>query len=108
MDIKSDKRLEELRNIIFALEKQKINLKEVYLFGSFIDNENYNDIDVALISDEFCGIRFFDLKKIIDSVKRYSSDFDLHPFNTLDFYSEDNFFAKQIIQSGKRFDHIAV
>lgn len=106
MDSKSDKRLEELKKIILAFKKQNINLNEIYLFGSYIDNQNYNDIDLALISDEFSGIRFFDLKKIIDSVKRYSSDLDLHPFNTSDFYSEDNFFAKQIMQSGKRIEHL--
>lgn len=102
MDIKKDRELNELKFILTKLDKAGLTIKDVYLFGSYIKGSSYNDIDVALISDKFSGIRFYDIKKILDIVKNYSANLDLHPFLTSDFYNSDNFFAQEIIENGKR------
>lgn len=103
MDSKSDK-IKELKILLTGLQKNKIKLNEVYLFGSFINDINYNDIDVAIISDNFTGIRFYDIERIIETLKRYPSNFDFHPFNTIDFYNKDNFFAQEILEKGQKID----
>lgn len=100
MDIRKDKIIEKIKNLVDNLQ-HKVKIKEVYIFGSFLTGEDYQDIDVALISDNFSGTRFIDMKLIIDSLKNYSSNFDLHPFNTGDFYDDRNIFAVEIREHGK-------
>jgi predicted nucleotidyltransferase len=104
MDTKSDTKTEELKDLLAKLQESDIHLKEVYLFGSYLKREDYNDIDVALVSDDFSGVRFFDMKLIIEKLKRFSSIFDIHPFRTEEFYDEDNFFASEIKRTGKKFN----
>lgn len=100
MNIKQDKITNELKYLLERIQS-KINVKEIYIFGSFLTDKNYQDIDVALISDEFTGTRFTDMKLIIDLVGDYSSKFDLHPFSTGDFYDDRNIFAVEIREHGK-------
>lgn len=101
MDTKEIAKLGEIKKIVNDLTKAGITIREVYLFGSVLKRVDYNDIDLALVSDQFSGIRFYDLKSILDTINNYSSDIDLHPFRTSDFYDEDNFFAKEIIKHGR-------
>lgn len=106
MDTKSDSKTEELKTLLTKLEGSNLHLKEVYLFGSFLKKDDYEDIDVALISDDFSGVRFLDMKIIIEKLKRYSSIYDIHPFKTEEFYNENNFFAREIIKTGRKFNWI--
>jgi predicted nucleotidyltransferase len=99
----TDKRLIELKNLLRRLQND-IVLNEVYLFGSCLEKDDYNDIDVALVSDEFSGIRFYDIKLIAGKLKKYSSIFDLHPFKTEEFYDQNNYFAGEIIKKGTKFN----
>jgi predicted nucleotidyltransferase len=101
MDTRTDK-INELKIILNKLKQKQLNIKEVYLFGSFIKNDKYNDIDVALVSDDFSGIRFYDVEKMADILKRYPPEFDLHPFNLKSFYDTDNFFAQEILRTGEQ------
>ncbi len=101
MDIRKTKRIEEIENLIDKLQKNDIQIKDVIVFGSFLHEDVYDDIDVALISNNFTGIRFLDMESIIKALTRYSSDIDFHPFNTKDFYDDDNFFASEIRKNGK-------
>jgi len=50
-----------------------LNLKRVILFGSFAnDRQNeYSDIDVALVADEFIGVGFKDIKLFDDVLINY-------------------------------------
>ncbi len=102
MDIRTDRELKGLKFLLTKLDNAGLTIKEIYLFGSYAKGISHNDIDVALISDKFSGIRFYDIKKILAIVKKYSSNLDLHPFLTSDFYDSDNFFAQEIIENGKR------
>jgi predicted nucleotidyltransferase len=76
-------------------------IKSVYLFGSYAkgEAEEYSDIDLAVVSDNFEGSRFFDKEKLNKYILKTSIDLEIHPFRTMDF-TEDNPFVKEIIQTG--------
>ena len=107
MDTRRNSKIEELRSLLEKLNEGEIHLKEVYLFGSYLNKDDFNDIDVALVSDDFSGIRFLDMKLIIEKLKRFSSIYDMHPFKTEEFYDESNFFAREIIKTGRKFDWLS-
>lgn len=102
MDIGKTEIIDQIKELLVKLGAAGLTIHEAYLFGSSLKGEDYDDIDLALVSDQFSGIRFYDLKRILDSVNNYSSDIDLHPFRTADFYDEENFFAQEIIEHGKQ------
>lgn len=102
MDTRENTKIEELKTLLNKLNENELHLKEVYLFGSYLKEGNYNDIDVALVSDDFSGIRFLDMKMIIEKLRRFSSIYDIHPFKTEEFFDQNNFFAREIIKTGRK------
>ena len=80
-------------------------LSSVYLFGSYAKGNpgEYSDIDVAVVSDKFDGVRFFDKQKLAKYIIKSSVDLEIHPFKTDDF-NEANPFAKEIIKTGRKID----
>jgi predicted nucleotidyltransferase len=82
---------------------EEFPLKGVYLFGSYArgNAREYSDIDLAVVSDNFEGSRFFDKKKLNKYILKTSVDLEIHPFKTEDF-TEDNPFVKEILQTGRR------
>jgi uncharacterized protein len=95
----------EIRKMLkkyFALLKQNnIKLNKAYLFGSYASG-NYStisDIDIALVSDAFEGVRINDREKIRKITLSVSSDLEVMPFNTKDFTNE-NPFAREIMETG--------
>ncbi|MCK4360040.1 MAG: nucleotidyltransferase domain-containing protein [Candidatus Cloacimonetes bacterium] len=92
-----------LSNFILALQEIKITINQMYLFGSYANNteEEYSDIDVAIVSKDFQGIRFYDIEKIIDVFLKIDNHIEAHPFALEDF-TPDNPFAKEIMETGKR------
>ena len=95
----------EIKEILlkyFELLKQNhIELKKAYLFGSYAkgSSSSNSDIDLALVSDNFEGIRFKDRDKIRKITLSVSSDLEVLPFNTNDF-TIDNPFAREIMETG--------
>ncbi len=80
-------------------------LSSVYLFGSYAKGNpgEYSDIDIAVVSDKFEGIRFFDKKRLAKYIIKSSVDLEVHPFKTDDF-NEENPFAKEIFNTGVRIE----
>lgn len=101
--------LTDLLHRFIAIISPEIHIKGLYLFGSYANGtpHQYSDIDVAIVSDDFRGIRFYDKQRLhkllID--KTYPDyvfvDVQLHPFKTEDF-SSSNPLAEEIIQTGKK------
>ena len=96
--------INKLKQMLLFLERDNIKINEAILFGSYAKG-NYredSDIDIALVSDGFKGVRFYDRKKL----SRYSIELDSriesHPFNSKDFQAENNSFVKEIISTGIR------
>jgi predicted nucleotidyltransferase len=81
--------------------KQEIRVDLVYLFGSYAKGNphSYSDIDLAVVSKDFEGIRFFDRKKLLKYLVKINTDIELHTFKTDDFTTEDPFVA-EIIKTG--------
>ncbi len=95
---------ENLNNLIsqlLNLIRDEINIKGVYLFGSYAKgNANeYSDIDLAIVSDNFEGSRFFDKKRINKYLLKTTTDFEIYPFRTEEF-TEDDPFVAEILRTG--------
>jgi predicted nucleotidyltransferase len=84
-------------------KKDNININSIYLFGSYANGKahEYSDIDLAVLSDDFEGIRYFDNLKISPSKLRTNRRLELHPYKTEDFNKNDPF-VKEILESGIR------
>jgi uncharacterized protein len=65
--------IEIVKNFAIDLNKSGLNLKKIFLFGSYARNEQkeYSDIDVALVSDNLIGVGFVDIKKILPVLRNY-------------------------------------
>ncbi|MCD6220221.1 nucleotidyltransferase domain-containing protein [Candidatus Calescamantes bacterium] len=98
-----DKIIQELKDLIATLEKAGILIKRAYLFGSYARGtpKKWSDIDLLLVSDNFSGIRFYDIEKLIPLTRRFNSLIELHPFKTEDFNLKD-LFIKEITETGIR------
>ncbi|MCF8239786.1 MAG: nucleotidyltransferase domain-containing protein [Melioribacteraceae bacterium] len=90
-------------NYISVLRDNNIPIKNAYLFGSYARGagNEWSDIDIALVSDSFEGIRIKDKDKIRRITLSVSSYLEILPFRPDDF-SLENPLAKEIIETGIR------
>jgi len=65
MSSAKDKAINKAKKLIRLLKTNGIDVYEVYLFGSSIINKacEYSDIDIAVVSKDFTGMPFYDVKK---------------------------------------------
>ncbi|MDP1994012.1 MAG: nucleotidyltransferase domain-containing protein, partial [Ignavibacteria bacterium] len=73
-------------NFIDAI-KGELSVEQVYLFGSYAKGTpgKYSDIDLAIVSKDFEGVRFFDRKRLLKYLVKTNTDVELHPFKSEDF-----------------------
>ena len=95
----------KIRNIIEEylklLKKNNFKIQRVFLFGSYARG-NYNewsDIDLAIVSDNFEGVRIKDKDKTRKITLSVSSSLEVLPFNPKDF-NQNNPLAKEIMETG--------
>lgn len=102
MAINKDKTIKILKNLVSDIEKS-IPINRAYLFGSYAKGHpgKWSDIDLALVSPQFKGVRFYDFKILIPKLKGYSNFIEIHPFKERDF-SPQNLFVREIIKNGIR------
>lgn len=98
----------DIKQIIIGfinLISDEFPLSSVYLFGSYAKGNpgEYSDIDIAVVSDKFEGVRFDDKKRLAKYIIKSSVDLEVHPFKTADFNIE-NPFAKEIMDTGLKLD----
>ena len=86
---------------LYTLKNNNIPIQNAILFGSYANGnyKDYSDIDIALVSDFFDGIRFLDRKKIMKITLEVSKEIEPMPFNTTQFTTDDPF-VKEIIETG--------
>lgn len=94
----------EIKKIARALVEKidaTIPISQAYLFGSYAKGraDAWSDIDIALVSHKFGGIRFNDYKKIIPFLRDFPACIEVHPFRKADFTFAD-LFVKEIVTSG--------
>lgn len=96
-----------IQNIIdrylFELKKSHISINQVYLFGSYAKGyfNEFSDIDIAVVSDQFTGNRIVDRDMIRQISLNVSYLFEIIPFKTNEFIKA-NPFANEILKTGIR------
>jgi len=85
------------------LASQDLKLEAIYLFGSQArgNAHEWSDIDLAIVSPDFCGDRFDDSTRLIPYILKVDSAIEVHPFRPEDF-SADNPFVQEILDTGVR------
>jgi predicted nucleotidyltransferase len=84
-------------------KENNINISDAILFGSYASGSNnkYSDIDLAVVSEDFEGTRFYDNIKLMKTVLAVSSDIETHPYTPQDF-NTSNPFVNEILKTGIR------
>lgn len=97
-----DEVMQEIRSLIRTLEKAHIIVNAAYLFGSYGKGtaHEWSDIDVAIVSDDFCGVSFDDYKRLIPLIMDYNSFIEIHTFRPENFDSDEDLFVKEITETG--------
>lgn len=83
------------------LVKEKIDVKHVYLYGSYA-KDNYSsdsDIDVAIVGDDFIGDPIEDTLRLMKMRRKIDSRIEPRPFKTSDF-NISNPLAREIMNTG--------
>lgn len=84
-----------------ALNQNHIPIQEAILFGSYAkgNQQEWSDIDIALVSEIFVGDRIDDKDKIRKITLSVSSEIEVIPFSPKDFHLQ-NPLAKEILTTG--------
>jgi len=87
--------------LIRQLNANNFTIGKAYIFGSYAKGRQteWSDIDVALVSDQFEGNRFYDHCKISPYLIRVDASLEVHPFSPENF-TKDNPFVEEIIETG--------
>ncbi|MGD9826819.1 nucleotidyltransferase domain-containing protein [Desulfobacter sp.] len=92
-----------VKDYIKILDKNGFTIQQAILFGSFVRGNfnEFSDIDIALVSDKFEGIRFNDRNRIRKYKFDVSADIEPIPFTLADFTESDPL-VKEILETGIR------
>ena len=83
MSSAKDKALNKARKLIGLLRTNGIDVYEAYVFGSVAMDkaDEYSDIDIAIVSEKFSGMPFYDVKKISKFRRAVDLRLEIHPFS---------------------------
>jgi len=101
---KADRKIEKnVKYYIAQLESIGIHVQQAILFGSYASGkyDEWSDIDLAIVSNDFAGNRFEDRNKIRKITLQVNSDISPMPFRPEDFNDSD-YFVKEILETGIR------
>ncbi|MDP2853499.1 MAG: nucleotidyltransferase domain-containing protein [Smithellaceae bacterium] len=99
---KADRKIEKtVKSYIAQLENIGIHVQQAILFGSYASGkyDEWSDIDLAIVSNDFAGNRFEDRNKIRKITLQINSDISPMPFRPEDFNDSD-YFVKEILETG--------
>jgi hypothetical protein len=84
------------------MRRDGIDISEAYLFGSAIRGnvDNESDIDVAIVSKDFDGLPFYDIKKISKHRRKVDLRLEVHPFSFYEVAKDPPHFLLQIKKEG--------
>jgi predicted nucleotidyltransferase len=93
----------KIQRFIEYCEVSGIHIQQAILFGSYArgTQNKWSDIDLALVSDKFEGIRYNDLDKLVDACFAVDTDISPLPYRPEDFTIND-LFVKEILKNGIR------
>ena len=101
---KADQKIEKsVKSYIAQLENIGIHVQQAIIFGSYASGkfDEWSDIDLAIVSNDFAGNRFEDRNKIRKITLQVNSDISPMPFRPEDFNDSD-YFVKEILETGIR------
>ena len=90
-----------INKYIAVLNKNDFPIEKAVLYGSYAKGtfKKHSDIDIALVSNSFDGVRFIDRNKIMKITLEISKDLEPMPFTPNDFTTE-NPFVQEILNTG--------
>lgn len=93
----------KVKKFINELNNFKIKVNKAYLYGSYAKGtyNEWSDIDVAVVSNDFIGVRLFDKEKMIKAISKVDYSISPLPFRPEDF-NENDLFVKEILKTGIR------
>ena len=96
-------KIEDIKKYLSELERNNFHIEQAYIFGSYANGEynEWSDIDIALVSDSFEGIRTADKDKIRKITLSINSDISPMTYRPEDF-TPDNLFLREILRNGIR------
>ena len=101
---KADRKIEKsIKSYIKHLESIGIHVQQAILFGSYASGkyDEWSDIVLAIVSNDFAGNRFEDRSKIRKITLQVDGDISPMPFRPEDFNDSD-YFVKEILETGIR------
>jgi hypothetical protein len=104
MDLSTDECIKKTRDFINLLNQNGLDISEAYIFGSAARGEmkEFSDIDIAVVSSEFEGILFHDIKKISKYRRMVDLRLEIHPFSLNEIQSDPPAFFEIIQKEGIR------
>lgn len=96
--------LNKAKALIGLLKKNGIDVCEAYVFGSAIKDNAHkdSDIDIAIVSKDFIGMPFFDVKKVSKFRRAVDLRLEIHPFALSDIQVDPSLFFVNIKKEGIR------
>jgi predicted nucleotidyltransferase len=97
------KGIEDIAREYGKLVKQKIDIKHIYLYGSYAKDtySSDSDIDIAIVGDYFSGDVIEDTLLLMKIRREIDNRIEPRPFKTEDFNSS-NPLVKEIKETGKK------
>ena len=98
-----DKIIEIIKDFVKQAEFHNVTIQKAVLFGSYAKgtNHEWSDIDLAVVSEDFEGIRINDSQLLFEPIIQTSVDIEPHTYRPEDFNEEDPF-VKEILKHGVR------
>lgn len=92
-----------ISHYLASLKEHGFHIQDAFLFGSYAKGQanQWSDIDLALVSPAFEGVRFTDKNKIRKITIAISSDLEVLPFSPKAFTANDPL-VKEILDTGIR------
>lgn len=102
MSSTKDQAINKVRELLSLMKSGGMEIYEAYLFGSAVmDKGNeYSDIDIAIVSKEFTGVPFYDVKKISKYRRAVDLKLEIHPFSLNDILDSPPLFFLDIKSKG--------
>lgn len=97
VDVKQS--IRDIANRYAELLKKEMNIKNIYLFGSYTKGNftEDSDIDIIVISEEFSGDPVNDTLRLMKIRRKVDNRIEPHPFKVEDF-DESTPYVKEILK----------
>jgi uncharacterized protein len=94
--------IEKANALLKLLRSNGIDVHEAWLFGSVVEDrqDEASDIDVAVVSRDFLGMPFYDVKKVSKFRRAIDLRIEIHPFALADVQQEPSPFYLHIKEKG--------